>query len=174
MLDQLFEKVRSDMDPFKKILSKIPGFSGYMERQSRRDADKLMRDTVANRFDEQWQRISSVQRDLINQGEILYVDDLEGAAIKLRQFIDRVRRAPRGYSGLFDAVKINEEELAQIYLYDAAMLELADEVGRAIDNVEAAIGTEGLQAAIRSLQTTAQQCVDVYNRRSEVVFSPAS
>ncbi len=174
MLDQLFEKVRSDMDPFKKILSKIPGFSGYMERQSRRDADKLMRDTVANRFDEQWQRISSVQRDLINQGEILYVDDLEGAAIKLRQFIDRVRRAPRGYSGLFDAVKINEEELAQIYLYDAAMLELADEVGRAIDNVEAAIGTEGLQAAIRSLQTTAQQCVDVYNRRAEVVFSPAS
>jgi 5-(carboxyamino)imidazole ribonucleotide synthase len=36
---------------------------------------------------------------------------MEKAAIKLRTFIDKITTAPRGYSGLFDAVKINEKEL---------------------------------------------------------------
>ena len=69
---------------------------------------------------QQWQRVSALQREFISSGEIAWVDDLESAAIKLRTFADRVRRASRGYSGLFDAVKINEEELAQLYTYDAA------------------------------------------------------
>ena len=172
MSDQIFDKVSSDLDPFKKILSYIPGFKGYMERQKRRDSDKLLRDTVANRFEQQWQRISALQREFISAGEIAYVDDLEAAAIKLRAFIDRVRRATRGYSGLFDAVKINENELAKIYQYDAAMLDLSDEVGRAVDNVQASIGSEGLQAAIRNLVSVTQQCIDVFDRRAEVVFAP--
>jgi len=173
LIEQILNKVSGDMDPFKKILGKIPGFSGYMERQSRRDSDKLLRETVASRFEEQWQRISSLQRDFISQGDISYLDDLESAAIQLRTFADRVRRATRGYSGLFDAVKINEKELAKLYQYDAAMLELADEVGRAIDNVEASVGSDGLPAAIRHLNTTARQCAVVFDRREEVIISGA-
>ena len=174
LIEQILSKVGGDMDPFKKILGKIPGFSGYMERQNRRDSDKLLRETVASRFEEQWQRVSALQRDFIGQGEISYLDDLESAAIQLRTFADRVRRARRGYSGLFDAVKINEEELAKLYQYDAAMLELADEVGRAIDNVEATVGSDGLPAAIRNLNTTARQCAIVFDRREEVILSGAN
>jgi hypothetical protein len=164
-------KVAGDVDPFKSILSKIPGFGGYVERQQRRDADKLLRESIADRMEEQWQRISALQRDFISQGEIAYVDDLEAAAIKLRTFIDRIRRAPRGYSGMFDAVKINEQELAKIYQYDAAMLELVNEVERAIDNVEASIGSDGLPAAIRHLVSTTRSCVEIYNRRAETVYA---
>jgi hypothetical protein len=168
--DQIFGKVTSDMDPFKKILSKIPGFNGYMERQSRRDADKLLRETIASRVEEQYQRVSALQREFVNQKQIQYVDDLEAAAIKLRTFADRIRRATRGYSGLFDAVKINENELAQIYQYDATMLDLVDEISRAIDNIEVSIGGEGLPAAIRHLVSTTQQCREVFDKRDEVVL----
>lgn len=173
LIDQIMGKVSGDMDPFKKILSKIPGFSGYMERQNRRDSDKLLRETVASRFEEQWDRVAKLQRDFISQGEIEYVDDLEAAAIQLRTFADRVRRATRGYSGLFDAVKINEAELTKLYQYDAAMLELGDEVGRAIDNVEASVGSDGLPAAIRNLTSTARQCITVFDRRKEVFVAAA-
>lgn len=170
--DQLFGKVSADMDPFKKIMSKIPGFSGYMERQSRRDADKLLRETVADRFDEQWQRVSALQRDFIGKGEIQYVDDLEASALKLRTFTDRVRRATRGYSGLFDAVKINEAELAELYQYDARLLDLVDDVGHAIDNIEASVGSDGLPAAIRNLNTVTTQCIQVFDRREEAIINP--
>lgn len=169
--DPLYGKVSSEMDPFKKILSKIPGFRGYMERQNRRDADKILRDTIADRFEEQWQRVSALQRDLISQGEIALVDDLEAAAIKLRTFADRIRRATRGYSGLFDAVKINESELAQLYSYDAKMLGLVEEVSRAVDNVEVSIGSDGLPAAIRHLTNLARQANETFDRREEVFLA---
>ena len=170
MSDQIYGKVDSDLDPFKRILGKVPGFGGYVERQKRRDSDKLLRDVIADRFEQIYQRISALQRELISAGEIGYVDDLEASAIKIRTFSDRVRRATRGYSGLFDAVKINEEELGLLYQYDAQILDLVDEVNRAVDNVELSIGSDGLSAAIRNLTTVSQECIDVYNRREEVIL----
>lgn len=168
-MSELFEKVTGDQDFFKKIASKIPGFKGYVERSNRRAADKLLRETIAERFEELYQRISALQTDFISQGELMYVDDLEKAAIKVRTFIDKVRRASYGYSGFFDAVKVNEDELARVYEYDNAMFELVDEVSRAIDNVEASMGTDGLPAAIRNLTAKAQDCLTVFNRRDEVM-----
>jgi hypothetical protein len=166
----MFDKVTSSQDIFKKILGKIPGFGGYIERENRRSADKLLRDTVASRFEEVWKRISALQKDLVNQGAIEFLDDMESSAIKYRQFIDRVRNASYGYSGLFDAVKINETELAQVYQYDLAMLTLADEANQAVDTVEASIGSEGLPAAIRNLNSHATAVIKAFNKRAEVVL----
>jgi predicted nucleic acid-binding protein len=170
-MEEFFQKVTSQQDPFKRLGSMIPGFKGYIERQNRREADKLLRDTVARRFDEQWQRASQIQVDMVSSGMIQYVDDIERAALKLRTFIDKISTAPRGYSGLFDAVKINEKELEAIYQYDAAFFDLAEQVGRALDNVEASLGDEAaLPAAIRNVTSIARMAVETYNRRSEVVI----
>jgi hypothetical protein len=169
-MDDFFQKVTSMQDPFKKLASYIPGFGGYVERQNRRDADKLLRDTVARRFEEQWKRVSQLQSDLVSNGMITYVDDMEKAALKLRTFIDKLTTAPRGYSGLFDAVKINEKELESIYQFDAAFFDLAEQVGRAVDNVEQTISDEaGLPAAIRNLTSLARLAVETYEKRSEAV-----
>jgi len=173
-MSDILDRVVGEQDFFKKLLSKVPGFKGYIERNHRREADKLLRETIADGFETQWARISTLQRDLVNQGGLEYVDDLENAAIKLRQFIDRIRRAAYGYAGLFDAIKVNEEELAQIYQYDLALVNSIDEVGRAVDNVEASIGSDGLPAAIRNLITLSQSCVDAFNRRSQVILASIS
>ena len=169
-MDDFFQKVTSMQDPFKKLASHIPGFSGYVERQTRRDADKLLRDTVARRFEEQWKRVSQLQSDLVSNGMIAYVDDMEKSALKLRTFIDKLTTAPRGYSGLFDAVKINEKELESIYQFDAAFFDLAEQVARAVDNVEQTISDEaGLPAAIRNLTSLSRLAVETYEKRSEAV-----
>jgi hypothetical protein len=170
-MEDFFQKVTSQQDPFKKLASFIPGFNGYIERQNRRDADKILRDTVARRFEDQWRRASQLQSDMVSNGQIAFVDDMEKAAIKLRTFIDKISTAPRGYSGMFDAVKINEKELESIYQFDAAFFDLAEQVGRGLDNVEASLGDPAaLPAAIRNITTLARQAVETYNRRSEAVI----
>lgn len=169
-MSDFFEKVSSQVDPFKKLASYIPGFSGYVERQNRRDADKLLRDTVARRFEEQWKRASELQVEMVNRGLIRYVDDMEKAAIALRTFIDKISTAARGYSGLFDAVKINEAELEAIYQFDLAFFDLADQVKSALDNVEASMGDEeALPAAIRHITALGRLAVETFDRRSEAV-----
>jgi hypothetical protein len=167
--DNIFGKVTGDMDPFKKVLAKIPGFSGYMERQARRDSDKLLRETIFRRFRELESHVSALQREFIENGEIGNVGKLESTAIQLRTFADRIRTATRGYSSLFEATKINEDELARLYAYDAALLDRVDDVERAIGHVQASVGTDGLQAALRNLENTARDCIEAFNRREEVV-----
>jgi hypothetical protein len=169
-MSDFFEKVKEQVDPFKKLLSNIPGFKGYVERQNRRDADKLLRETVARRFEEHWGRASNLQVELVNSGMIKYVDKMEKAALALRTFIDKITTAARGYSGVFDAVKINEKELEAIYQFDLAFFDLSDQVGRALDNVEASLADEtALPAAIRNLKSLARLAVETLERRSEVV-----
>jgi hypothetical protein len=168
-MSDILDKVTGDRDFFKKILGKIPGFKGYIERGDRRMSDKLLRDKIADEFEILNLRVSSLQRDLISQGGIEFIDDLEAAAIKLRQFIDRIRTASYGYAGIFDAIKIKEEELDKVYEYDNALLEMSESVRIAIDNVETSIGTDGLGASIRHLVSVSQQCLDAFNKRSEVM-----
>lgn len=171
-MSDLFEKVTSNQDLFKKLMSYVPGFGGYVERQNRRAADKLLRETVANRYEELYSRASALQTNLVSSGMIAYVDDMEKAVIKIRTFIDKISRAAYGASGLFDAVKINEKELAQLYAFDNAFFELADQTNRALDNVEASLADESaLPAAINNLTTLARQAVTTFDKRGEVITS---
>ncbi len=168
-MTDMFDKVTAQQDVIRKLLGKIPGFKGYFERENRRNSDKIVRDTIANRFDEIWNRVSTLQRELIREGNLQSVGDLESAAIKIRQFSDRIEKASYGYSGFFDAVKVNEAELAQVYQYDLSMLDLVEQVGKAVDNVKSSFNTDGLPAAIRNLVTLSDQAVQTFDRRSEVM-----
>lgn len=168
-MSDLFDKVTGDQDPFTKILGKIPGFKGYIERTSRRNADKILREQIAAEYTELLKRVGEIQSDLASSGELQYLDDIETAATKLQTFIDKVSGAAYGYSGFFDAIKVNEEELAKIYEFDVALLEGADEIRRAIDNVESSIGTDGMPAAIRHLVGLTRDLVTTFERRDQVL-----
>lgn len=169
-MNDILQRVSSEKDFFKKILEKVPGFNGYVERSERRQADKLLRESIADRFDSLWGRISALQRQAISDGNIELIDDLEAPALKLRQFVDRIRTASYGYAGFFDSIKVRTEELDEIYHYDYALLASEEEVGRAIDNVESSMGTDGLPAALRHLTQLAQDCLDAFEKRKEVVI----
>lgn len=169
-MSDLFDKVTGQMDFVKKLASRIPGFSGYVERQNRRAADKLLRESVADRFEELWKRTSNIQTDMVNEGMIELIDDMEQAAIQLRTFADKIRTATYGYAGFFDAVKIKEDELAQLYQFDLAFFEVAEQISRALDNIEASMGDEeGLKAAIRHLISLTREAVTTFDRRYEMI-----
>ena len=170
-MTDLFDQVAEDRDPIKKIAAKIPGFKGYIERQDRRAADKMLRELIAKKFIAHWKQIGVLQQDLAGAGEIMFLDDLEKAAMKLQTFKDKIENASYGYSGFFDAVKINEEELNKLYEFDLALLSTDEEIGHAIGNVETSIGTDGLEAAIRNLVTLSRGLVDQYEKRDEVFLT---
>lgn len=168
-MSDMFDKVTADQDPVKRIASKIPGFGGYIERQNRRAADKLVREQIAARYTELRAEVTALQQDLASEGELTLLDDLEKAAMKLQTFIDKIENAAHGYSGFFDAVKINEEELAQLYEYDMALLAMDDEVERAIENVSTSIGSDGLPAAVRHLVGLSRDLVTAFEKRDEAI-----
>ena len=164
-------KITAGDDLLGKIRKTLSGFIGYLDRENRREADKLLRTTIANRYEQQWGRISTIQRQMIEAGNLEQVDQLEAGAIKLRTFIDRVKTASYGYAGFFDAVRVNETELQKLYSYDLQLLEDVNSISSAVDNVEASMGSDGLPAAMRHLTTLCQDVIDAYDRRDEVLLA---
>lgn len=168
-MSDLFERITSQQDVIKKLFAKIPGFKGYVERVDRRNADQLLRDTISEKYQAQWKRISSIQRELVTSGQLEVLDEIEVAVTRLRQFIDRIKTAAYGYSSFFESTKINEAELEKIYQFDLALVDMGDEIASAVDNLEASIGSDGMPAAIRNLNQKAQDCVDAFNKRLELM-----
>jgi hypothetical protein len=165
------EKATEGKDLIGKIQNFLAQYIGYYDRERRRDADKMLRETVAERYEEQWSRISEVQKQLVSGGSLEYVDDIESAAVKLRGFIDRVKTASYGYAGFFDAVRINQDELDKIYQFDLALFEGVSEISVAVDALSSAIGTEGLEESISNLVAVCQQAIAAYDRRDEVILA---
>ena len=171
-MTDLFKKITDSRGLLENLVSKIPGFSGYMNKEARRESDRLLRNTIANRYGEQLGRVRDLQTQLLTGGGIEYVDDLQDAAQRLTRFIDMVKTAAMGYGGLFDAVKVEEKQLEQLYAFDYTLLDNVSKVAVAVDTIEAGLGdTSGLPSAIRTLVKTVAECNDTYERRKEVLLS---
>jgi hypothetical protein len=185
-MTDLTSQIKDQRGGFAKLLSKIPGFKGYMEKETRRDADKIVRDAVATKFTTQLARLCELQNDMLSNGGFEYVDDVEQSAVKLRTFIDRVKTAPRGYGGLFDAVQVKEDQLDQLYNFDYQLLSEADNLAAAIDQCRIAlgvmsapavaegaapapIGPDALKPAMNAVKRICTSLNDLYDKRQHVL-----
>ena len=170
-MGDVYEKVKDSRNLLEKLGSVIPGWKGYQERQERRKADQLMRQTLAEKLAGQRKRLDAAQKALIDTGKIDLVDDVGSAVTQLQTFIDRVRLASYGYSGLFDAVKINQAELEQMYNFDAALFEYVDRLYAANDRLREAIDTgEALKETVRIIQDICREANSTFDEREHVIM----
>ena len=153
----------------KELLRKIPGFKGYIEMEDRRTADKMVRNAVADRFQEQLDRLTGVMSEFVDRGDLEYMDKLEGVAVKIRTFIDKIRHAVYGYSGFFDAIKIDQDKLDKLYGYDQALLDGIDGISETLDNLASAVESDKIKSLIASLTQQAADMVTKANQRVEEI-----
>ena len=170
-MGDLYEKVQDSRTGLEKLADVIPGWGGYQERQNRRKADQLLRQTLAEQLAGQRRNLDAAQKDLINHGKMDLLDDVGSAVTQLQTFIDRVRFASYGYSGMFDAVRINEAELEQIYNFDAALFEYVGRLDAAAHHLQEAIPTgEGLVETIRIIQDICREANSTFDQREHLIL----
>lgn len=163
------EQIESERGKFKELLLKIPGFKGYIELEDRRTADKMLRDIVADRYQEQLDRLTGIQTEFVDRGALDYVDDMESVAVKLRTFIDRIRHAAYGYSSFFSVIKIDTAKLDKLYDYDQALLEGIDLFTAGLDTLESTEESEELMEVIKGLKRVAGDAVKKADQRKDAI-----
>jgi hypothetical protein len=167
--------VAAALGGLESLAKRIPGYHGYKEKEMRREADKLLRTEVARKLDDERKGLSELQVQLVSQGQIEHVDDLERAVMKLQLLIDRIKTASYGYAGLFDAVKVKEEQLDALYDFDNQMLDVADEIATYADRVSSAIAAkEGVGASIGDLVSVVEEANTVFGHREEAILQAGS
>jgi len=167
----LRDTVESSLGGLESLAAKIPGYKGYKQKEMRREADKLLRMQVAGKLDDQRKRLSELQNQLISQAQIQFLDDLERAVMKLQLLTDRIKTASYGYAGMFDAVKVKEEQLDALYEFDAQMMDFVDEIASGIDQVSSAIAArEGIGDAITELVGIISEANLAFGHREEAIL----
>ena len=150
-------QIESERGKLKDLLLKIPGFKGYIELEDRRTADKLLREIVADRYQELLDRLN-------------YLDDLESVVVKIRTFIDRIQHAAYGYSSFFSAIKIDAEKLDKLYDYDQALMDGIDLIAAGLDTLESTEDPDELMEVIKGLKRVSQEMVTKADQRKDEIL----
>jgi len=136
-MDPILDKARAGQNALERLMNSIPGFKGYREKDLRRDADRLQREHLSLRLEQGKKALNRVSADLSRGGDLDVINDVETARKRLDKVVNRIRYAERGYSGFFDAVKVDETVLGRIYQFDMGLVEDVDGVWSAASAAEA-------------------------------------
>jgi hypothetical protein len=170
----LLDNVKDEMSGLEQLIAKIPGYKGYKEKELRREADKLLRDHIVNRMRTVKTQLDGLQQDLIGAGKFDLLDETGSAATQIQTFIDRVRTAAYGYGGLFDAVKVKEDDLDRVYEFDTALVGYADRIENAIGTARAGVEGEDARSLILMVRDLAREANATFDERQDVLRNTAS
>jgi hypothetical protein len=156
----------------ERLADKIPGYSGYVDRERRRDIDKLHRERLADRLRSLKAPLTDVVRELTDGGRLFEVGPVDSAIKRLDRIENRVRFASYGYSGFFDVVKIEQAQLDSIYQFDLALVEHVDRVEAKIGELKSKSATaDSLKSATAEITGELESIDRVFDQRYNAINS---
>src|SRR5918911_3946807 len=154
----------------ERLGDKIPGYSGYVAKERRRDVDKLHREHLAERLRAAKQPLTDLMRELSSSGRLFEVGPIDRVLKKLDQIENRIRFASYGYAGFFDAVKIQEPQLDRIYQFDLALVEKVEQLERLARELGSKSSTpEGLKQSAAELERAADDLNNTFDERYRAI-----
>jgi hypothetical protein len=128
------ERARAARNVLERIGKKVPGLSGYLDRELSREIDQLVRARLADSLDAARADVAAYTRTL-HLGAAERLDRLTGLDKDLDALANAIRHAGSGYTGLFDAVKVNQEKLEAVYRLEIGFVEDVEAVAEAADHL---------------------------------------
>lgn len=112
----------------REILSVLPGYHGYSERETQRKTDNLIREIVSDRMGEARRYISGAYRIAVGKPEMSEgARQLERVLMKCDTLGQRILHAEAGYSPFMSIIKVNQRTLNELMEFDASLIEQIDD-----------------------------------------------
>jgi hypothetical protein len=172
VMDDLYARIVSQRGSAEELLARLPGFRGYMEMNARRQADRMMRDHVAEQLNQQLNRLSVIERTLLDNGGLKYMSDTRSVKAKFQTLVDRIATEAVGYSGFFDSIKIGPNDLEVVYAFDRALLDYVDKFKAKLDTLQQAARDnteETISSGIADLDSLTIEANDAFSLRDNVL-----
>ncbi|MCL5996486.1 MAG: hypothetical protein M1546_10605 [Chloroflexi bacterium] len=111
-----------------------------------------------------------MQSTLIDNGAIDLMDEMGAVKTALQTLVDRIRNAPQGYAGFFDAVRVKEDDLDRLEAFDQQLVAEISKVSGAFDSLDQAVQANAdVKPAINAARASVQDVVTLFNKRSSVI-----
>jgi hypothetical protein len=150
----ILDKAQAGQGFLERIANKVPGFKGYRDQELRRDADRIEREHLAAELEACKKPLDELANAATRSGSLDVINDIETARKRLDRLIAQIRHADRGYSGFFDAIKVDEALLERVYQFDLGLIADVQAVrGAAAAAGDPKAAVSGMIAAIDALST---------------------
>jgi uncharacterized membrane protein YccC len=127
------ETVREQRNALERLGARIPGFRGYLDRDQRREADKLLREHGARLLE----RMVRELHEIAAKSALDELDDLQELIGEVEKLRAELRYADRGYSGFFDEIKLDSDPaLTAVYERDERIVQQIEEMAAQVADVE--------------------------------------
>ncbi|NIT35776.1 MAG: hypothetical protein GTN49_04645 [candidate division Zixibacteria bacterium] len=150
------------------MMKYVPGYRGYVEKETRREADKLLREHLAGRLREGKKKIQRVRDKLVEESKLDRLDDVDRVDLIFENVVDRLGFASYGYAGFFDAARVDEEALDRLYEYDEALAKAIDGILAKAEAVAAAGGD--VKKPLAELKAELRAFEDKLDKRKETIL----
>lgn len=109
------------MERISNFLNRIPGYTGYRNKENRRDEDKRIREAIAAEVGAQVDRLNQYAAELSAERELKHLSRIEPLIGQARLLGDRIRTASYGYGGIFSERNVDATALDQLRQFDTSM-----------------------------------------------------
>jgi hypothetical protein len=163
-----FEAAKTQRNALERLGAHIPGYRGFQDRELRRDVDRLQREHLSTELTRFKGALRDRARPYTEGGGLSTLSSFDRLDRELDGLSQAIRFSDYGATGLFDAVKIGEPELAQLYAFDLSVLDDLKEIEGGI-NALPAPGGDDPAAALGSLSTRVRALADKWKGRAQVI-----
>lgn len=169
-MNDLYDQIVNDRGTLRNWMDKIPGLRGYMDKGDRRQADRMIRDYIAEQLQQRVTRLAGMEKQILKAGGMSFMSDTRDAKSKLQTYIDKVKAAAPGYSGFFAAVKVDEAAMDRLYAFDEAQVRYVERLDGLLDALATAVEQgEGIGPAIQAIYDLAQEAIQAFALREDVL-----
>ena len=119
-------------------LQDVPGYTGYRDKEKRRDADKQVRERLAAAFAADADRVERVARALADARSLREIGPVDDLATTIRHLVDRISTATYGYGGIFGDRSVDQAALDQLRIFDESLLASVSQLDEPIAELERA------------------------------------
>lgn len=100
------------------MLQRVPGYTGYRDKENLRDDDRRVREAIASSLDETVQTLTQTNARLAEQRSFTHISTMERLIGATRLLADRLRTTSYGYGGIFTERSIDEFAIDQLRQFD--------------------------------------------------------
>ncbi len=154
-------------DGVQRWLARIPGIRTYEKREHRRETDKRLREHLTSQLQEARSRITRLALNLSQQGKLNYLPELDRLSAHMQQMADTIRYASYGYCGIFDLLKIRDEELDQLYDFDLSLMDNIEEIQAKAKELNHGLGLEAWRSQIHEAERSMDRLEQKFRQRAD-------
>lgn len=156
------------------MMKYIPGYRGYVEKETRREADRALREALMAKLRGGKEKVQDVREMMAESGQLEGIDDVDRLDLLFENVVDRLGFASYGYAGFFDAARVDEDALDLLYEYDESLATTADAiVSKAEELKQAASGGQDLKATIEALKGELRDLEGKLDNRQNAILGVA-